>query len=77
MLVGIVETYGGTYGNEPVLIKAQLTAQGVTGTDLDSLDAEKLKKGIAVCRKDYLLCMILQGSDNIRFYHLKTDWGTA
>jgi hypothetical protein len=28
-LVGVVKTYGGAYGNEPGLMKAQLLEQGV------------------------------------------------
>jgi hypothetical protein len=31
--VGIVETYGGVYGNEPGLIKAQLTKKGVAAEE--------------------------------------------
>ncbi len=58
-LVGIVEMYGSVYGNEPGLIKAQLTAQGVTAADLDSPNPTKLKKALEVCRKEYLSRMIL------------------
>jgi hypothetical protein len=72
-LVGVVETYGGTYGNVPGLIKAQLLEQRVLVADVDTLDADKLKKTLVVCHDSYLLCMILQGSDNSRFYQLKTD----
>jgi hypothetical protein len=72
-LVGIVETCRGAYGNEPGLIKAQVLEQGVLAADANTLDADKPKKALAVCRNSYLLCMILQGSDNSRFYQLKTD----
>jgi hypothetical protein len=41
--------------------------------DVNTPDAHKLKKALAVCCDSYLLCMILQGSDNSRFYQLKTD----
>ncbi len=41
--------------------------------DVDTPDADKLKKALAVCCNSYLLCMKLQGSDNSRFYQLKTD----
>ncbi len=58
-LVGVVEMYGGVYGNEPGLIKAQLTTQGVAVAYLDSLDPTELKKALEVCCKEYLLCMIL------------------
>jgi hypothetical protein len=73
VLVGVMETYEGMCRYEPGLIKAQLTTQGVTGTDLDSPNPIKLRKALAVCRKEYLSCIILQGLDNIRFYQLKTD----
>ncbi len=63
-LVGAVKTYGGAYGNEPGLVHQH---------DVDMLDADKLKKALAVCCDSYLLCMILQESDNSRFYQLKTD----
>jgi hypothetical protein len=72
-LVGVVETYGGTYGNEPGLIKIQLLEQKVLVADVDMLDAEKLEKALAVCHNSHPMCMILQGSDNSRFYQLKTD----
>ncbi len=72
-LVGVVEMYGGAYGNEPGLVRAQLTEQGVQEADLDAPDADELKKALAVCRKEYLSCMILRGSDNSQFYQLKTD----
>jgi hypothetical protein len=58
-LAGIVETYSGTYGNEPGLIKAQLIAQGVAAVDLDNPNPIEKKKALAVCRKEYLSCMIL------------------
>ncbi len=73
VLVGVVETYRGTYGNEPGLIKALLLEQGVSAADVNMPNADKLKKALAACCKTYLLCMILQGSDNCRFYQLKTD----
>ncbi len=72
-LVGVVETYVGVYGNEPGLVKAQMLEQGMLAVDVDTPNADKLKKALAVCVNSYLLCMILQGSDNSRFYQLKTD----
>ncbi len=41
--------------------------------DVNTPNADELKKALAVCCASYLLCMILQGSDNSRFYELKTD----
>jgi hypothetical protein len=58
-LVGVGETYGGAYGNEPGLIKAQLLEQGVLVADVDMPDADELKKALVVCCDSYLLCMIL------------------
>jgi hypothetical protein len=72
-LLGVVGTYGGTYGNKLGLVKAQLLEQGVLAADVDTPDADKLKKALAVCCDSYPMCMILQGSDNSRFYQLKTD----
>ena len=68
-----METYGGAYGNKPGLVRAQLLDQGVAEADLDAPDADKHKKALVVCREAYLLCMILRGSDNSRYYQLKTD----
>ncbi len=41
--------------------------------DVNMPEADKLKKALAVCCDSYLLCMILQESDNSRSYQLKTD----
>jgi hypothetical protein len=72
-LVGVVDTNGGAYGNEPGLIKAQLLEQGVLAADVNTPYADKLKKALGVSCNSYLSCMILQESDNSRFYQLKTD----
>jgi hypothetical protein len=72
-LVGVVETFGGAYGNKPGLVRAQLLDQGVAEADLNAPDADKHKKALAVCREAYLSCMILRGSDNSRYYQLKTN----
>jgi len=72
-LVGVVETYGGAYGNEPGLVRAQLLKQGVAEEDLDAPDPNERTTALAVCREAYLSCMILRGSDNSRYYQLKTD----
>jgi hypothetical protein len=73
VLVGVVETYGGVYGNELGMIRAQLMAQGVVAADLHHPNLTKLKKAKTVCWEEYLLCMILQGLDNTMFYQLKID----
>ncbi len=73
-LVGVVETYRGAYGNKPGLFREQLIKQGVSAVDVDKTvasggpDAAKIKKALVVTHKCYLSCMILQGSDNSRFY---------
>jgi hypothetical protein len=74
-LVGIVETYGGAYGNKPGLIKAQLLEQGVLAVNVDMTNADKMKNALGVCREfySYLLLVILKVSDNSRYYQLKTD----
>ncbi len=72
-LVGVVETYGGAYGNEPGLIKAQLLEQGVLVADVNTPDADEQKKALVMGCNSYLSCMILQRSDNSGFYQLKTD----
>jgi hypothetical protein len=78
-LVDVVETYGGAYGNEPGLLREQLIKQGMSAADADKTvanggpDAAKIKKAMVVTRECYLSCMILQGSDNSRFYQVKTD----
>jgi hypothetical protein len=78
-LVGMAETHGGVYGNEPGLLREQLIKQGVTGADVDKTaasggpDVAKIKRALVVTRKCYLSCMILRGSDNSRFYQVKTD----
>jgi hypothetical protein len=58
-LVGVVKTYGGAYGNELGLIKAQLLEQGVLAVDVDMPDADELKKALVMYCNSYLLCMIL------------------
>jgi hypothetical protein len=73
VLVGAVEMYSSACRNEPGLIKAQPTAQGVAAADLDSPNPIKLKKALEVCRKEHLSCMILQGLDNTSFYQLMID----
>ncbi len=77
-LVGVVETYGGAYGNEPGLLREQLIKQGVSVADMDKTvanggpDAAEIKKTLVVTHECYLSCMILRGSDNSRFYQAKT-----
>jgi hypothetical protein len=78
-LVGMVETYGGAYGNKPELLREQLIKQRVSAVDVDKTvanrgpDAAKIKKVLVVTCECYLSCMILRGSDNSRFYQVKTN----
>jgi hypothetical protein len=78
-LVGVVETYGGAYGNKPGLLREQLIKQGVSAVDVDKTvanggpNAAEIKKALVVTRECYLSCTILRGSDNSRFYQVKTD----
>lgn len=52
-LVGVVETYGGAYGNKPGLGRAQLLEQGVAEADLDAPDPKEHTTALAVCREAY------------------------
>ena len=72
-LVGVVETYGGAYGNEPGLIEAHLIGQGVAGGRLDAATSAQLAAAKADCREAYLACMLLRGADSIRYGTLKTE----
>ncbi len=72
-LVGVVEIYGGAYGREPGLLKAQLIKQGVAISDLDMPDLTIMKKVEEMCRKQYLSCMLLHRKDQSRFFKLKDD----
>ena len=58
-LVGIVETYGGAFGNEPGLIRTKFISPGVPEKDLNSPDPAVLKAATATCREQYLSCMAL------------------
>jgi hypothetical protein len=72
-LVGAMETYGGTYGCKPGLLRAQLIKQGVSNSDLDTPDPIKLKKAEGICRKQYLLYMLLWGVYQSRYSKLKDN----
>ncbi len=79
VLVGMAETYGGTYGNKPGLLREQLIKQGVTAVDVDKTavnggpNVAKIKMALVVTHECYLSCMILRRSDNSRFYQVKTN----
>ena len=72
-LVGVVETYGGAYGNEPGLIETSLTEQGVAGGLVANAMAAQLTTAKADCREAYLACMLLRGADSIRYGPLKKE----
>mgnify|MGYP006166379963 FL=1 len=73
-LVGVVETYGGAYGNEPGLINAHLIGQGVAADQVeDRATPAQLAAAKADCREAYLACMLLRGADSIRYGPLKTE----
>ncbi len=48
-LIGIIETYGGTYGCKPGLVAVQLITQGVSYKDIGTADQEEIVKAEAVC----------------------------
>ena len=58
-LVGVMETYGGAFGNDPGLIKAELIKRGVTGANLLTPDPAILKATTTTCREQYLSAMVL------------------
>jgi hypothetical protein len=72
-LVGMVETYGGAYGNKPGLINAHLIEQGVPADRLDSATPQQVADTKAACQEAYLACMLLRGADSIRYGALKTE----
>ncbi len=45
----------------------------MTGANLLTPDPAILKAATTTCREQYLSAMVLRGSDNSRFYQLKTD----
>ena len=71
-LVGVVETFGGSYGREPGLVMAKIKIQ--TGVaDRDNPTINELESAYETCREQYLACMLLRGSDNGRYSKLKDD----
>ena len=72
-LVGVVETYGGAYGREPGLVATELVAQGMKPENVTTVDRAAIIKAKEVCRECYLLCMLLRGADNGRYYQFKVD----
>jgi len=71
-LVGVVETFGGSYGREPGLVMAEIKIQ--TGVvDRDNPTVDELELAYDTCREQYLACMLLRGSDNGRYSKLKDD----
>jgi hypothetical protein len=72
-LVGVVETYRGAYGREPGLVAGELIAQGMKPEEVDTADRAVIIKAKEVCRKCYLSCMLLRGTDNSRYFQLKVD----
>ncbi len=72
-LVGVVETYGGAYGRKPGLVATELVARRMKPEDVDTADHAEIKRAEEVCRKCYLLCMLLRGADNGRYLELMVD----
>ena len=72
-LVGVVEMYGGVYGQEPGLVAAELVAQGMKPEDVNTADCTAIIKAEEVCHKCYLSCMLLHRADNSRYFQLKVD----
>jgi hypothetical protein len=72
-LVGVVKTYGGAYGCKPGLVATELVAQGMKPEDVATADRAAIIKAEEVCHECYLLCMLLRGADNGRYYQFKVD----
>jgi hypothetical protein len=71
VLVGMVETYGRTYRQEPGLIWAHLVAKNVANPDKPSpIEPKAAEKA---CCEENLSCMFLRGADQIRYYQLKNE----
>ncbi len=51
----------------------QLIAQGVKPKDVDTASQDKIKKAKKVGQECYLLCMILHGANNSRYFQLKNN----
>ncbi len=65
--------YGGVYGQEPGLVATPLIVQGVKPKDVNTASQDKIKKAKKVCHECYLLCMILHGANNSKYFQLKND----
>ncbi len=72
-LVSVVETYGGVCGRKPGLVVTQLVEQGVKLENINTVDPKEITKVGEACRKCYLLCMLLHGTNNGWYFQLKTD----
>ncbi len=68
-LVGVLETYGGAYGNKPGLITAQLIAQGAP----DSVDPDQIAKAEATLLRAFPLMYDHERIQPNHYYQLKND----
>ena len=57
-LVGVVETFGGSYGCEPSLVEDKIKIQAGIANCANPTPKE-LEVPYATCRKEYLACMLL------------------
>ncbi len=67
----MVEMYGRVYGREPGLIWVHLVAKNMA--NLDKPSPTKLEATKKACCGEYLLCMFLQGADQMKYYQLKNE----
>jgi hypothetical protein len=70
-LVRVVETYGGTWGEEPGLIRAKLQAANVA--DVDNPTEAEMATAKAASREDFLGMMFLSGADGNRYWKLREE----
>ncbi len=71
-LVGVVDTFGGSYGRKPDLVEDEIKIQAGIANCANPTPKE-LEVAYVTCREEYLACMLLRGADNGRYYKLKDD----
>jgi hypothetical protein len=70
-IIGVVETYGGEWGQEPGLIRAKLQAANVA--DPDNPTPDELDDAKEAARDDFLAMMFLSGADKDRYWKLRNE----
>jgi hypothetical protein len=71
VIIGVVETYGGEWGQEPGLIRAKLEKAWVP--DIDNPTDAELDEAKEAARDDFLAMMFLSGADKERYWKLRDE----